>query len=252
VDTSVGGEYDYEPTATDPEGEDVTIELVDGPIGMTHTGGKLSWRPTASQVGVHTIRLSASDGINTVYQDFEITVAPGTSPADDDDVEDPKSTSSTVLWIVLAILGIIAVVIIVVVAVVLMRRKKPEETEQLTPGEVLDAEVESADIFKQKEGRAFAAQQTQSMAPQMAPPMAEVPMVDEVPLTQEVPPVDETEQMGSPEVSAQLPPARVQGMEASAPDEEIPADMDDPYGVDLSDSDPSGVKQLKPADDDGV
>lgn len=69
--------YQYAASAVDPEGTLVTYGIDEGPVGMTvATDGLVTWSPTLADVGLHSVRLRASDtaGASTV-QAFALTVA---------------------------------------------------------------------------------------------------------------------------------------------------------------------------------
>ncbi|QDU59615.1 tRNA3(Ser)-specific nuclease WapA precursor [Planctomycetes bacterium Pan216] len=71
----VGDLYTYSPSAIDPEGQDVYLELLAGPAGMVldEVGGTLSWVPVADQVGPHDVTVRAYDEIGD-WSDLTITV----------------------------------------------------------------------------------------------------------------------------------------------------------------------------------
>jgi hypothetical protein len=79
---TVGQEYTYTPTAEDGDGDTVTFELESTIVGMTFTGGTLSWVPIASQVGSHEVMFDVSDGKTSILHTFTIVVseAVGASP----------------------------------------------------------------------------------------------------------------------------------------------------------------------------
>ena len=80
---NVSQEYSYRFEVEDEDQSDtITVELVDGPVGMTLTGHVITWTPTRSQHDWHQVSLSASDGKVTVYQNWSIYV---TVPVDEPD-----------------------------------------------------------------------------------------------------------------------------------------------------------------------
>ncbi|MBT3011097.1 MAG: putative Ig domain-containing protein [Candidatus Thiodiazotropha sp. (ex Lucina pensylvanica)] len=83
----VGQSYQYQPTATDPEGDTVTFALVTNPVGMQidQTTGLLTWTPATDQIGVHDIEMLATDSQgNSASQQYQLsvtTVAVNTPPS---------------------------------------------------------------------------------------------------------------------------------------------------------------------------
>ncbi len=57
------GEYRYHIQAVDPDGDDISFEVAQGPSGMgvNSQNGLLSWRPTPDDIGVHSIEIAAVD-----------------------------------------------------------------------------------------------------------------------------------------------------------------------------------------------
>jgi len=70
--------YLYTPTATDPDGDDLSFALIEGPAGMfiDPGTGDVTWTPADDQGGnqLVTLRVSDPDGLSD-NQSFEITVA---------------------------------------------------------------------------------------------------------------------------------------------------------------------------------
>ena len=77
--------YSYELKCMDPDKDPVTLALKKGPSGMTlgtmpdpyggpRVYGFLNWTPNASEMGNHTVSLSAFDGLATAYQNFTLKV----------------------------------------------------------------------------------------------------------------------------------------------------------------------------------
>ncbi|MFO1428255.1 MAG: Ig-like domain-containing protein, partial [Steroidobacteraceae bacterium] len=59
--TVIGAAWRRTIGVTDPDGDAVTLELIEGPAGMTLAGHALAWRPTAAQSGSATVQLRARD-----------------------------------------------------------------------------------------------------------------------------------------------------------------------------------------------
>lgn len=69
-----GDTFRLELQASDPEGDDVSLELVRHPDGMRLKRGQISWRTRAGDIGEHTIIVSASDGDLRVRKHFVLSV----------------------------------------------------------------------------------------------------------------------------------------------------------------------------------
>ncbi|MBX3423651.1 MAG: VCBS repeat-containing protein [Pirellulaceae bacterium] len=74
---SVGHEFNYALSASDPEGGHISFQLRQGPIGMTvdSTSGLVRWTPTVAQAGRHIVTLIAVDPQGAAgVQSFELDV----------------------------------------------------------------------------------------------------------------------------------------------------------------------------------
>lgn len=68
--------YSYQVSATDPNGDAITFNLVQAPTGMQLTGSRISWTPANHQVGAVNVIVRAQDPAGLfVDQAFVITVA---------------------------------------------------------------------------------------------------------------------------------------------------------------------------------
>ncbi len=75
LEAGVGVEWTYTPTAVDEDVKDtVTIRVVTSPDGMDLLSGTLRWTPPAPQVGKHSVKIEATDGKGSVFQEFMIDV----------------------------------------------------------------------------------------------------------------------------------------------------------------------------------
>jgi hypothetical protein len=75
----VGQLYYYRPVAVDPDGDPVTITLVEGPAGMRMDPetGALIWVPKPGQEGDHKVTLKATDRYGaSALQTFRLRIAP--------------------------------------------------------------------------------------------------------------------------------------------------------------------------------
>jgi hypothetical protein len=252
-----GSEWTYSPTAVDDDGDDVAIDYVSMPTGMTYAGGVLSWTPGPSDAGTHLVNISATANGKTVYQEFDLHV----SAKMDDDIEpdddDDTGLGSVGLWIVLLAVALIVIIAIVLALVFIMKRKKEEPPAEEEPSAALEAEVESDDIFKQKDQApqysavpaqpmdqgAAAYQQPETMAPQ---PEADVAGMPEVEAT---PQVDAPAQEQLPAWGEGAPQEEV---EVDLPEEEAAPDMEDPYAGEVEVQESGGMKQLESAEDQGL
>ena len=77
---TVAAAYAYTVNATDPDGDTLTYSLTTNPTGMTinSTTGVISWRPTSTQLGNHSVTVEVSDGSLSAIQSFiiKVSVAP--------------------------------------------------------------------------------------------------------------------------------------------------------------------------------
>ena len=56
-----GNSFDYTPSTSDPNGDSVTLEVINGPVATDASKTSVHWAPTSLDVGVHQIRLRAVD-----------------------------------------------------------------------------------------------------------------------------------------------------------------------------------------------
>ena len=87
--------YAYRVTAADADGDPVTYSLADGPAGMAidPVSGEVVWSPTSSQLGRHSVTVSASDGQGgTATQTFAVTVGLGSGEHAPRVVTEPVTT----------------------------------------------------------------------------------------------------------------------------------------------------------------
>ncbi|MEM2900403.1 MAG: Ig-like domain-containing protein [Thermoplasmata archaeon] len=67
--------YTYRIDCFDIDGDTLSYYLHECPQGMTLSGNTLSWTPTYSDIGVHNVSISVTDGLETVFQDYQIRVS---------------------------------------------------------------------------------------------------------------------------------------------------------------------------------
>ena len=80
---SVGALYQYQVTATDPNGDPLTFSLTQPPAGMTidPNSGLLQWTPTSAQLGSQPITIRATDSVGLAStQSFTLPVLPPDHP----------------------------------------------------------------------------------------------------------------------------------------------------------------------------
>ncbi|BAY84562.1 YD repeat protein [Calothrix parasitica NIES-267] len=77
IESNLGTEYSYQPTATDPDGDTLTFSLIEGIPGLSIEAetGLLLWNPTVEQLGGNSVAIQVSDeeGL-TDTQSFTISV----------------------------------------------------------------------------------------------------------------------------------------------------------------------------------
>ncbi|MEW5759276.1 MAG: putative Ig domain-containing protein, partial [Candidatus Thermoplasmatota archaeon] len=75
--TEVGDKYEYIISASDLDGDKLTYTLDLAPAGMSiDASGKIEWKTTGEDVGMHYVIVNVSDGKDFVLQEFEIEVKP--------------------------------------------------------------------------------------------------------------------------------------------------------------------------------
>jgi RHS repeat-associated protein len=74
--------YTYAVIAADPDGDALMFSLAAAPTGMTihPTTGVINWTPLASQAGVHTVTVRASDAGSFAQQTYQVRVTVNTPP----------------------------------------------------------------------------------------------------------------------------------------------------------------------------
>ncbi|OZG70938.1 hypothetical protein BTA51_22790 [Hahella sp. CCB-MM4] len=71
----VDNPYQYQIDASDADGDNITLGIVDGPEGMTlSSDGLVSWTPDASQLGIQDVTLYADDGFGKTLLSYSINV----------------------------------------------------------------------------------------------------------------------------------------------------------------------------------
>jgi len=227
-----GDSFEYQVAASDPEGEDISYEIMSSPDGMSISdSGLITWEPKKGDAGTYQIRVRASDGENAAYTDFSLTV---------EEKEDKTTSGGWGLLIILIIAAIVVILLVIIAIVILMRRKQKKEPEEDDEGEDgKDFERGTDDVFVKKRmldiEKAEAGKEPpikekgeeQALLPpgkeeseeeSSEPPIDEEPdtdIIDEMPPTEE--PMVEEEDL----VSEEMPP----GMEEPIT-EEVPPDME--------------------------
>ena len=79
-----GQAYTQTLAASDPDGDDLTLSLLDGPANLSLTGNEISWTPGLDQLGPHSIDLEVADSFgNTDELSYSLlVVAPNDPPTD--------------------------------------------------------------------------------------------------------------------------------------------------------------------------
>lgn len=76
-------------SATDPDGDDVTVTTTDLPTGATFNGSTFTWTPTLTQEGIYTITFTATDdGAPNESSITEVVITVGDNPTPTEQAED--------------------------------------------------------------------------------------------------------------------------------------------------------------------
>ena len=77
TNATVNVAYLYQIAASDADGDVLTYSLEIAPAGMTinATTGLINWTPTLAQVGNQAVKVGVSDGTDSVFQEYTITVS---------------------------------------------------------------------------------------------------------------------------------------------------------------------------------
>jgi len=145
-EAKVGVEFRLTLMGSDLNSDDLVFTIVEGPTGMEIFDGMITWTPSESQVGTHTVNVSLSDGYETIYEEFEVTVAEKEIIDEPDDKESP---------IVLIIIIIIVILILAGAGVGLflyMKKKGEEEPTEEIPSEDTGPPEEENQAYEQLYG----------------------------------------------------------------------------------------------------
>jgi RHS repeat-associated protein len=73
----IGQEYRYAPSAADPDGDAIVIEIERGPAGMVlDASGVLRWTPGAGDIGSHDVAIAAATALGRATQRWTLTALP--------------------------------------------------------------------------------------------------------------------------------------------------------------------------------
>ena len=113
---------------SDEDGDPISFQLVDGPLGITvGPTGLVTWRPTKDDVGNYTVMISVSDGRSTVIASFDLTVegegGGGGGGGGGDGDGQKGGTSNNGLWFMLMALMLVIAALVILVAVMRKRGK---------------------------------------------------------------------------------------------------------------------------------
>jgi hypothetical protein len=100
-EAKIGVEFRLTLRGSDLNGDDLEFDLEEAPSGMDIFNGMITWIPSESQVGKHTINVSLSDGYETVYIEFEATVA------EKEIVDEPDDKGSPIVLIIIIVVVIL-------------------------------------------------------------------------------------------------------------------------------------------------
>lgn len=79
----VGQPYTYDAVAIDADLQALTYSLTNAPVGMSvnSSSGKVTWTPSAAQVGSNPVALKVTDGVDSAIQTFSVVVTAPTNTA---------------------------------------------------------------------------------------------------------------------------------------------------------------------------
>ncbi len=142
----VGSEIAVDVNGTDPDADEsnaMEFSILEGPEGMTIVSvtGVISWTPAEADIGVHTIEVQLSDGLDTANLSFQIKVLEAVGEEEDDD----ESSSAPLI-----IAGIVVLLLLIAAAVIflLIRKKgkgeegKEQQEDTLPPEQIPDLGVD--------------------------------------------------------------------------------------------------------------
>ncbi len=123
---NVGSEIEVDINGTDADApimDTFEFSILEGPDGMTivPATGMISWTPVVADIGVHTIKIQLSDGLDSVNLSFQIEVMEAL--AEDDDGDDRSSSGV----IIIAGIAILAIIIAAVVIYLIMKKRDEDE-----------------------------------------------------------------------------------------------------------------------------
>jgi hypothetical protein len=111
---------------SDQDGDDLKFTLINSPNGMEIFDGVILWNPSVNQIGTNEVNVSLSDGIETVYDEFEVVVS--------EKEVDTGSDSNGSILLPIIIIGVILVLIGAGIGALLYLKnktiKEPEEKQE--------------------------------------------------------------------------------------------------------------------------
>jgi hypothetical protein len=113
---NAGNNFNFKITGTDKDTEDssnLIYKIVNGPRGLeiSKTEGTIQWKPGNDQVGIHTVVVSVSDGLEESKASFEI------------EVKESEEDGSLFIYFGMAGLAVLFIIIIILQIMILVRRK---------------------------------------------------------------------------------------------------------------------------------
>ena len=100
-EAKVGVEFRLNMMGSDLNGDDLEFAIVEGPAGLEIFNGMITWIPSESLLGTHTVNVSLSDGYETIYEEFEVEVT------DKEIVSEPDDKGSPIVLIIIIIVVIL-------------------------------------------------------------------------------------------------------------------------------------------------
>ncbi|MCK5774031.1 MAG: FG-GAP repeat protein, partial [Thermoplasmata archaeon] len=103
-EAKIGEEFRLDLMGSDQNSDGLEFTLEEGPTGMELFNGMITWMPTEGQAGKHAVNVSLSDGIESIYKEFEVEVT------EKEIITEPGDKGSPIVPIIIVIVVILILV----------------------------------------------------------------------------------------------------------------------------------------------